>query len=146
MPTRTTITRLLDLYELRDPRLAQALREGAATDRMMMGASDKTARATGRPDFVTRPPPAARLMGQSDGPRVAAMSFYGWDTHSAQGPTTGHLSKHLRSLDDAIAALRNGLAPVWNDTIVTIVTEFVARCASTAPKEPTMEPARSLSC
>jgi uncharacterized protein (DUF1501 family) len=119
-----TITRLLDLYELQDPRLAQSLREGAATDRLMMGANDKTAHAAGRPDFVTEAAAAAHLMAQADGPRVAAMSFYGWDTHSGQGPTTGHLSKHLRSLDDAINAIRRGLAPVWSDTVVTIVTEF----------------------
>jgi uncharacterized protein (DUF1501 family) len=45
----------------------------------------------------------------------------GWDTHTAQ---VGRLNAQLRGLDATIAALRDGLGPVWNDTVVLVATEF----------------------
>jgi uncharacterized protein (DUF1501 family) len=45
----------------------------------------------------------------------------GWDTHSQQ---TGRLARQLTGLDTMLAALRDGLGPVWNKTTVLVATEF----------------------
>jgi len=120
------VARLLDLYEARDPRLAEALRSGAMLDNLMQATppGEPGARVPGRPDFVTEAAAAARIMAQPDGPRVAALGLNGWDTHAAQGTARGALAQRLGALDDALGALRTGLGPVWADTVVAVVTEF----------------------
>ncbi|HEY8614207.1 MAG TPA: DUF1501 domain-containing protein [Roseomonas sp.] len=120
------VARLLDLYEARDPRLAEALRSGAMLDNLMQATppGEPGQRVPGRPDFVTETAAAARIMAQPDGPRVAALGLNGWDTHASQGTARGALSNRLGALDDALAALRTGLGPVWSDTVVVVVTEF----------------------
>ena len=45
----------------------------------------------------------------------------GWDTHTAQN---GRLAAQLKGLDTMVAALRDGLGPAWNDTVVLVATEF----------------------
>lgn len=116
------------IYAETDPKLAAALRAGAATDRMMRGGTDKLARsikrASGVPDFATQAAAAARLMARPNGPRVAAMSYYGWDTHAQQGTLEGRLAKQFVALDTAIGVLRKALDAVWSDTVVLVVTEF----------------------
>lgn len=138
-----TIARLLDIYEARDPFLAEALRRGAATDALIrtelpqMRGTGRAAPPPGaeagmaqgaaaprRPDFASDTAAAARLMARPGGPRVAAISFGGWDTHNDQGSLAGRLGRGLASLDDALAALRRELQPVWRDTVVAVVTEF----------------------
>jgi len=64
---------------------------------------------------------AARFLSQPDGPRIAMLETGGWDTHSAQVP---RLANQLKALDSMIAALRDGLASVWSDTVIVIATEF----------------------
>ncbi len=61
---------------------------------------------------------AARLRGQT---RIAAFSLAGWDTHGNQQAA---LTGSLRSLADAVLALRDGLGPVWGRTTVLAMTEF----------------------
>jgi uncharacterized protein (DUF1501 family) len=121
------VARLLDLYEARDPRLAEALRGGAQLDTLMQETppgAPGTQRVPGRPDFVTESAAAARIMVQPDGPRIAVLGLNGWDTHSTQGTARGGLANRLGALDDALDALRTGLGPVWSDTVVAVVTEF----------------------
>jgi uncharacterized protein (DUF1501 family) len=120
------VARLLDLYEARDPRLAEALRAGASLDRLMRETPPGVAgqRVPGRPDFATEAAAAARIMARPDGPRVAALGLNGWDTHAQQGTARGALANRLAALDDALAALRDGLGPVWSDMVVVVVTEF----------------------
>ena len=119
-----TIARLLDLYELRDPALAQSLREGADIDTHMMGNEPKGGAVAGYPDFTGAASAAARLMAEPNGPRIAAVGFNGWDTHAQEGPNKGHLAKNLTSLDRAFRAFADGLGPVWNETVVLVITEF----------------------
>jgi uncharacterized protein (DUF1501 family) len=64
---------------------------------------------------------AATFLARPDGPRIAMIETSGWDTHTAQ---VGRLNAQLRGLDATIAALRDGLGPVWNDTVVLVATEF----------------------
>jgi uncharacterized protein (DUF1501 family) len=67
---------------------------------------------------------AAALMAQADGPRIAALSFGGWDTHANEGGATGRLAQLLGGLDNAILAFEQGLKSVWNNTTILVVTEF----------------------
>jgi uncharacterized protein (DUF1501 family) len=71
--------------------------------------------------FVTLARQGGQLLATSDGPRLATLELDGWDTHSAQ---TFRLDQSLQLLDAGIAALKDGLGPVWADTIVLIMTEF----------------------
>lgn len=64
---------------------------------------------------------AAGFLARADGPRLAMLETGGWDTHSGQ---QGRLNAQLRALDTLVGALRDGLGPVWNDTVVLIATEF----------------------
>lgn len=64
---------------------------------------------------------AARFLTKPDGPRIAMIETGGWDTHVGQA---GRLAGQLKALDTTLAALRDGLGPVWNDTVVLVATEF----------------------
>jgi uncharacterized protein (DUF1501 family) len=67
---------------------------------------------------------AGRLLAQPAGPRIAALSYPGWDTHRGQGLIEGRLANLLTALDAAIDALHRELQPVWRDTAIVIATEF----------------------
>ena len=45
----------------------------------------------------------------------------GWDTHAQQA---GRLAAQLKGLDGMIAALKTGLGPAWDKTVVLVATEF----------------------
>lgn len=122
-----TVDRVLAIYDARDPVLAAALRAGA---RMDTEANARPARGSpgGGLGAAARFPElaafAADRVARPDGPRVAVLNVEGWDTHAAQGPTTGRLGALLGFLDEGIAALEAGLRPVWDQTAVLLITEF----------------------
>jgi uncharacterized protein (DUF1501 family) len=64
---------------------------------------------------------AGQLLATADGPRVAALELGGFDTHALQA---SRLPAVLGTLDDAFAALREGLGPAWTETAVLAMTEF----------------------
>jgi uncharacterized protein (DUF1501 family) len=64
---------------------------------------------------------AATFLARPDGPRIAMLETGGWDTHTGQ---VGRLNAQLKALDTLVGALRDGLGPVWNDTVVLVATEF----------------------
>lgn len=70
---------------------------------------------------------AASFLTRADGPRIAMIETGGWDTHTAQ---EGRLARQLKSLDTLIAALRDGLGPVWQKTTIVVATEFGRTAAS----------------
>jgi len=121
-----TAARLMNLYFHRDEAMARALRDGLAADLLaedgLKGAPPSlqglarawTAAATG----------AAKLMAKDDGPRIAALSLDGWDTHADQGAHRGRLANLFGALDQALAGIETELAPVWSDTVVLVLTEF----------------------
>ncbi|MGH8277522.1 MAG: DUF1501 domain-containing protein, partial [Steroidobacteraceae bacterium] len=122
--------RVLDLYMHRDPALAAALREGLETDKLAArgGLAGDIAKARGgmdQPNGMRQAAMgAARLMAADGGPRVAALSFDGWDTHANEGGATGQLARRLSGLDAAFEEFEKGLAGKWNDTAVVAITEF----------------------
>lgn len=64
---------------------------------------------------------AATFLAKPEGPRIAMIETGGWDTHTGE---TGRLANQLKALDTLIAALRDGLGPVWSETVVLVATEF----------------------
>jgi len=64
---------------------------------------------------------AASFLTKPDGPRMAMLETGGWDTHTGQ---QFRLTAQLKALDIMVAALRDNLGPVWNQTIVLVATEF----------------------
>jgi len=61
---------------------------------------------------------------RSNGPRIGALAFDGWDTHAAEGATNGRLATLLGALDGAIAAIEAEMKEAWPETVVAVVTEF----------------------
>ncbi len=64
---------------------------------------------------------AAKLLAPSDGARIAMIETGGWDTHAQQ---RGRLANQLTGLDAMVAALKDGLGPLWAETMVLVATEF----------------------
>ena len=60
------------------------------------------------------------------GSQVAVLEIGGWDSHANQAAPNGATSNNLRTLDAALAALREGLLPgdTWRRTVVLVATEF----------------------
>ena len=118
--------RLLDLYAHRDPALAAALRQGLDADRLASEQGMAAMKPGGDVALAMQNAAegAARLLSADDGPRVAALSFDGWDTHANEGGATGRLAQLLGGLDRAIAAFERELGPVWKDTAIVAITEF----------------------
>jgi uncharacterized protein (DUF1501 family) len=131
--------RVLALYGQQDPTLSLALSEGLSADRMAtatgMGGSTQVKGGPADPAGMKQAAEgAARLIAASDGPRIAALAFEGWDTHANEGGATGQLATRLGGLDGAIAAFEKGLGDSWKDTAIMVVTEFgrTARINGTA--------------
>ena len=63
----------------------------------------------------------AGFMVQDGGPRIAAISLDGWDTHAGQ---VGQLNTRLSYLDAVLDGLNTGLGEEWRNTVVVAATEF----------------------
>ncbi|MFM6931699.1 MAG: DUF1501 domain-containing protein [Novosphingobium sp.] len=64
---------------------------------------------------------AANLLSGPQGARVAMIETGGWDTHYQQ---KGRIERQLKGLDAMVGALKTGLGPAWNETLVLVATEF----------------------
>jgi uncharacterized protein (DUF1501 family) len=124
-----TVARLSDLYGESDPELARAFAEGLGVDRL--ATSDGMGVGLGAPagggltgSFVALAAGAGRLLADPAGPRLAAISYDGWDTHASEGAGEGRLANLLAAFDAALAGLKAAMAPVWSDTAVVVMTEF----------------------
>jgi uncharacterized protein (DUF1501 family) len=99
-----------------DPQLHAAWEQATATRMLtsdMAGGGGRNAAATGAL--------AARLLSAPGGARIAMIETGGWDTHAQQ---RGRLAAQLRGLDGMVAALKQGLGPLWANTVVLVATEF----------------------
>jgi uncharacterized protein (DUF1501 family) len=131
-----TMARLIDLYHHTDVELARVL-EGRrdlailarAGDATTMAPTEGRAMPQGFPAqvrgfFADAAGTAAKFLAREDGPRIGALAFNGWDTHIDEGADSGRLATLLGALDGAIEAARVAFGPVWNETVITVVTEF----------------------
>ena len=121
------MSRIAALYAP-DAMLGPALAKGLEVQ-MMAGDADHagdTGKGQGRrqANMVPLAESAASMLARPDGPRIAVLEAYGWDTHVGQGAADGQLARRLANLDAAMSALQEGLGAAWSDTVVTIVTEF----------------------
>ena len=118
-----TAARLMDLYMHTDPELGRIFAAGLNVDAMAGQMDDTDGRGLAE-SFRDVAIGSGRLLAQDDGPRIAALSYHGWDTHFKQGVDDGRLARLLAALDAALEALAAEMAPVWQDTVVAVVTEF----------------------
>ena len=131
-----TTRRVLDMYAHTDPILARVLE-----DRLGLAKLGPDAPADRRPGqmgpavqigdinqvrsyFAEVAGAAAKFLANPDGPRVGALALDGWDTHINEGAVNGRLSQLLGALDAALAAVETNMGPAWNETVVTLITEF----------------------
>lgn len=123
------LQRLEPLYA-EDPLLAPAFAEAVATQGSGAGAAmaapaamaagpAKAIGSGGRLPQLMRD--AGALMSRSDGPRIAFVEDYGWDTHANQAAI---LARKLHELDQAFASFTQAATPIWPETAVVVVTEF----------------------
>ncbi|MFJ5486831.1 DUF1501 domain-containing protein [Hansschlegelia beijingensis] len=117
--------RLRDLSSTIDPTFADAIERRAGLQALARGGPMTESRVpAGRSGFIELAAGAGRLLNAPEGPRVAVMSFDGWDTHTRQGAEDGRLSRLLADFDAALDTLRSTLRKAWAETVVIAVTEF----------------------
>ena len=120
-----TAERLLSLYDRTAPSFHTALAQSLDARRLAggMGGVDSEMKGLSG-QFARMAMGAGRLLAAPDGPRVASLSFDGWDTHANEGPVAGQLARRLTAFDAAVGALRDTMRGVWTETTVVAVTEF----------------------
>lgn len=90
--------------------------------REMLAASNGAPLPTGFPEDAAR---LAQLMRAQEAPvQMAFLALGGWDTHANQGAATGQLAGRLKPLGQGLAVLAERLGPVWDDTVVMVMSEF----------------------
>jgi uncharacterized protein (DUF1501 family) len=124
LATADLASRVLDLYAHRDVTLKVSLERGLQIDEMAKNPTAKHGDLNSVAGMRLAAEGAARLMSADDGPRVASLSFDGWDTHANEGGATGRLAQLLGGLDGAFDALHSGLGERWRDTVIVAITEF----------------------
>lgn len=101
------------------PAIAEGLRARGFSTSVMAGDQDADPRK--RYAFPALARAAGQLLAAPQGPRIAALEIYGWDTHVAQTP---RLKNVLEQLDGGMQGLKDGLGPAWKQTAVLLMTEF----------------------
>jgi len=116
------------------PRFGRAYADGRAAHREVMDAlgqnemsRDMQAADRGAPLPNGFPGDAARLAGlMRNDPNIqfAFVALGGWDTHAAQGAAGGQLANRLAPLGEGLAVLAERLGPLFDDSIVVVMSEF----------------------
>jgi uncharacterized protein (DUF1501 family) len=116
-----TLSRLMALYQARDPQLADALGAALAANGVAAesGASDMNARGYRQLSPIAQI--CARFLKDPAGPIAAVIDMGGWDTHANQAQV---LMRNLAALDDGLGAFKTEMGQAWRDAAVIIVTEF----------------------
>jgi uncharacterized protein (DUF1501 family) len=140
-----TTARLLDLYRHTDPNLARVLEDRIGLSSLAPAAPNRKPGEMGpaiqvgninqvRAYFAEAAGAAAKFLANPDGPRVGALALDGWDTHNNEGVVNGRLAQLLGALDGALGAIETNMGASWNETVVTLITEFgrTARINGTA--------------
>ena len=113
--------RIMALYQDSDPALARAFESSLATSQLAQGGGNSGLALNARTPMTDMAQGAARLLARDDGPRIAALAFVGWDTHTSESE---RLKTLLADLDGALAAFEKGLGDKWRDTTILVATEF----------------------
>ncbi|WP_028311965.1 DUF1501 domain-containing protein [Derxia gummosa] len=121
------------LYAGDDP-LARAYRKGqdarrevldlnnpADLEREMTAANNGAPLPTGFAEDCRR---LATMMRKDARVQFGFLAVGGWDTHTQQGAAGGHLATRSGQLARGLALLPEALGPVWQDTVVMVMSEF----------------------
>ncbi|MEL6495752.1 MAG: DUF1501 domain-containing protein [Cyanobacteria bacterium J06623_7] len=122
LPVRAAFNQL---YSGSDP-LSKAYQEGTKArdivlselNREMMMASRGAKNVN---SFVDDAAEVAQLMVGDAKTQLAFMEIGGWDSHINQNP---QLNRLLSPLGNGLATLVAGLKPIWNDTVIVVMSEF----------------------
>lgn len=95
--------------------------QGMASNAMTQNAQAIAGQRQGREAARKLGSTLAGFMVQDGGPRIAAISLDGWDTHAGQ---VGQLNTRLSYLDAVLDGLNTGLGGEWSNTVVVVATEF----------------------
>jgi uncharacterized protein (DUF1501 family) len=112
------------------PRFGRAYADGRAAHREVMDAlesKEMQAADRGAPLPNGFPDDAARLAGlMRNDPKIqlAFVALGGWDTHANQGAASGQLANRLAPLGQGLAVLADRLGPLFDDTVVVVMSEF----------------------
>jgi len=98
-----------------------SMQEPAMLDREMQAASNGAPPPGSFPDAARR---LAQVMRADRNLQFACLEIGGWDTHARQGASQGQLAGKLAPLGQGLVQLARELGPIWNDTVVTVVSEF----------------------
>lgn len=104
-----------------DGRAAHKEVMGAAERQEMMAADRGAPLPGGFPDDAAR---LAALMRSDTRFQLAFLALGGWDTHAAQGAAAGQLASRLAPLGQGLAVLAERLGPLFDDTMVVVMSEF----------------------
>jgi uncharacterized protein (DUF1501 family) len=94
---------------------------GDALAREMQAANNGAPLPNGFPEDAAR---LAQLMRKDAHVQFAFMALGGWDTHANQGAATGQLASRLAPLGQGLAQFAAQLGPVWDETVVAVISEF----------------------
>jgi len=120
-----TLRRIASMYST-DAFFSMRLEQALASQKVAGGMDGMNARMrhNDRAQSKAMAQAAARFLRAPTGPRIAVLEAGGWDTHANQGAASGSLANKFSALDEGIAELRKELGPVWDKTVVMVVTEF----------------------
>ncbi len=90
-------------------------------DKEQRAANNGAPLPNGFPDDAAR---LARLMRNDPNVQLAFVALGGWDTHAGQGNAKGQLANRLSPLGQGLAVLADRLGPVFDDTVVVVMSEF----------------------
>jgi uncharacterized protein (DUF1501 family) len=93
----------------------------SAMEKEQMAANNGAPLPNGFPDDAAR---VARLMRNDSNVQLAFVALGGWDTHAGQGTARGQLANRLNPLGQGLAVLADRLGPVFNDTVIIVMSEF----------------------
>lgn len=93
----------------------------SVAEKEQMAANNGAPLPNGFPDDATR---LARLIRNDPRVQLAFVALGGWDTHAGQGAARGQLANRLAPLGRGLAALADTLGPVFDDTVVVVMSEF----------------------
>jgi uncharacterized protein (DUF1501 family) len=131
---RPAVKAAFDELYANHPRFGRAYADGRNAHREVMDALEQNqmsremqAADRGAPLPNGFPDDAARLAGlMRNDPKIqlAFVALGGWDTHANQGAATGQLANRLAPLGQGLAVLAERLGPLFDDTVVVVMSEF----------------------
>ena len=131
---RPVISQAFDKLYSADDTMSRAYQASQQSRREVMGSMapnelerEMTAANNGAPLPHGFPEDAVRLatlMRNDSRVQLAFMEVGGWDTHANQGGVSGQLANRLTPLGRGLAALATRLGPVFDETVVLVMSEF----------------------